>query len=234
MADVVWMMNQLVELDGSIKIPELLRLVRPITDEERKLYETIDFDPAHYKKQIGASALRCPSKVELLMNMWRNPSLSLHGIEGAYSGPGGKTIIPCHVTGKFSIRLVPDMHPEKVNEIVINHLTELWEKRGSPNKFKAYNISSGMYWLSDYNHPHYQCGARAIKKVFGVEPDYTREGCSIPITLSFEELTKKNVMLLPIGAGDDMAHSQNEKINVSNYIKGTKLLAAYLLELKSL
>lgn len=67
--------------------------------------------------------------------------------------------------------------------------------------------------------------------VFGVDPDFVREGCSIPVTLTFQELTKKNVMLLPIGACDDMAHSQNEKINISNYIEGTKALAAYLLEL---
>lgn len=67
--------------------------------------------------------------------------------------------------------------------------------------------------------------------VYGVEPDYTREGGSIPITLTFEEVTGNNVLLLPVGAGDDMAHSQNEKINVSNYIEGTKVLGAYLLEL---
>ena len=96
-------------------------------------------------------------------------------------------------------------------------------------------------WVEDFNHPHYQAGARALKKgishkrglflVFGVDPDFVREGCSIPVTLTFQELTKKNVMLLPIGACDDMAHSQNEKINISNYIEGTKALAAYLLEL---
>lgn len=67
--------------------------------------------------------------------------------------------------------------------------------------------------------------------VYGVEPDYVRDGGSIPITITFEELTGNNVMLLPMGAGDDMAHSQNEKMNVRNYIEGTKMLAAYLLEL---
>ena len=70
--------------------------------------------------------------------------------------------------------------------------------------------------------------------MFGVEPDFTREGGSIPVTLTFQELTQKNVMLLPIGACDDMAHSQNEKINVRNYIQGTKTMAAYLLELAQL
>lgn len=49
--------------------------------------------------------------------------------------------------------------------------------------------------------------------VFGVEPDLTREGGSIPVTLTFQEATGKNVMLLPVGAADDGAHSQNEKLN---------------------
>lgn len=49
--------------------------------------------------------------------------------------------------------------------------------------------------------------------VFGIEPDLTREGGSIPVTLTFQEATGRNVMLLPVGSSDDGAHSQNEKIN---------------------
>lgn len=45
---------------------------------------------------------------------------------------------------------------------------------------------------------------------------------------TFQEVTGKSVMLLPMGAADDGAHSQNEKIDVRNYIEGTKVLAAYL------
>lgn len=53
---------------------------------------------------------------DILMHRWRYPSLSLHGIEGAFSGVGAKTVIPRKVVGKFSIRLVPNMTPEAVNE----------------------------------------------------------------------------------------------------------------------
>lgn len=38
------------------------------------------------------------------MGRMRYPSLSLHGIEGAFSAPGAKTVIPAKVSGKFSIR----------------------------------------------------------------------------------------------------------------------------------
>lgn len=53
---------------------------------------------------------------DVLMHRWRYPSLSFHGIEGAFSGSGAKTVIPRKVVGKFSIRLVPDMTPEVVSE----------------------------------------------------------------------------------------------------------------------
>lgn len=48
---------------------------------------------------------------------------------------------------------------------------------------QAYLQHSGIHWLSDPNHPHIQAGRRAIRHTFGVDPDMTRDGCSIPITL---------------------------------------------------
>ena len=71
------------------------------------------------------------------MARWRNPSLSLHGIEGAFSEPGAKTVIPRKVIGKFSIRIVPNQTPEGVSKKVIDYLNEQWEKRSSPNKMKV-------------------------------------------------------------------------------------------------
>lgn len=37
-------------------------------------------------------------------------------------------------------------------------------------------------------------------------------------------------MLLPMGRSDDGAHSINEKLDIDNYIRGTKLLGEYLHE----
>lgn len=48
----------------------------------------------------------------------------------------------------------------------------------------------------------------------------SREGGSIPVTITLQEASARNVLLLPMGAGDDMAHAQNEKLNVRNYIEG--------------
>ena len=64
---------------------------------------------------------------------------------------------------------------------------------------------------------------QAVKSVFGREPDMTREGGSIPIANMFEDITGMNVMLLPVGACDDGAHSQNEKFDRINYQNGIKV-----------
>jgi nonspecific dipeptidase len=77
-------------------------------------------------------------KVKLLQHRWRFPSLSIHGLEGAFSEPGCKTVIPRKVIGKFSIRIVPNQTPEKVEQVVVAYLNQQWKIRDSKNKMKVY------------------------------------------------------------------------------------------------
>lgn len=81
----------------------------------------------------------------------------------------------------------------------------------------------GKSWTEDPKHPHYTAARNATKHVYKVYPDMTREGGSIPVTLTLQEATGKNVVLLPMGACDDGAHSQNEKLDVRNYIEGVRM-----------
>ena len=236
MADLIAMMNTLLDKDGKILVDNLMEQVAPVTSEEEAKYKTIDFNVEDYQNDIKTNKLmHNQDKIKTLMARWRFPSLSLHGIEGAFSEPGAKTVIPRKVIGKFSIRIVPDQTPEFVEKCVVDYLNKKWQQRGSKNKMAVYQHGSGgKPWTSDPDHPNYLAGRRATQMVYGVEPDLTREGGSIPVTLTLQEATGKSVMLLPMGACDDGAHSQNEKIDIRNYIEGTKLLGAYLHELGQL
>ena len=60
----------------------------------------------------------------------------LSGIEGAFDGQGAKTVIPRKVTGKFSVRIVPDMSPDEVEKMVIEYLEKRHKEFGSPNPLK--------------------------------------------------------------------------------------------------
>lgn len=41
-------------------------------------------------------------------------------------------------------------------------------------------------WVSDINHTNFKAARAAVKHVYNVEPDLTREGGSIPITINLE------------------------------------------------
>jgi nonspecific dipeptidase len=234
MVDLVYLLNELVDNKGKILVPGVYDSVKPLTDEEKKLYDSIDFCPDTYLTESGCFKLIHDNKNDTLMHKWRYPSLSVHGVQGAFDGTGAKTVIPRKVIGKFSIRLVPDQDPVEIERLVVKYLDEKFKQRNSPNKMKAHMFHGAKSWVADFKHPHYQAARNAMVKVFDIEPDFTREGGSIPITLTFQELTGKNVLLLPIGASDDGAHSQNEKIDIRNYIEGVKLLGTYFQEVAKL
>lgn len=234
MTDLVQMMASLVDSQGKILVPGVYDSVTPLTDEEAALYEPIEFDLQDFQTDNGiiTGKLLHDTKESLLMHRWRYPSLSLHGIEGAFGGVGAKTVIPATVIGKFSMRLVPDQDPKHMERLVRTHLMNKFTDLHSPNRIQLELLHGAKAWLSSPRHPNYEAAATAIRKVYGQSPDYTREGGSIPIVSSLEDCTGgTNVLLLPIGACDDMAHSQNEKYNISNMMNGIKVLGLYLHEL---
>lgn len=47
MNDLVWILSRLTDLKGKILIDGINELVAPLTEEEKKLYEHIDFDPVN-------------------------------------------------------------------------------------------------------------------------------------------------------------------------------------------
>jgi Cys-Gly metallodipeptidase DUG1 len=228
MTDLVRLLATLVDTHGKILIPGIAEQVAPVTADEETLYDGISFTMETLYESLGSQTVIHNNKKETLMGRWRNPSLSVHGIEGAFSAPGAKTVIPAKVIGKFSIRTVPNMEIKATNQAVYKYVNEQFAKLNSKNTMKVYEQHSGMWWVASPKHWNFEAAAKAVERVWGVRPDFTREGGSIPVTLTFEQATGKNVLLLPMGSSTDGAHSINEKLDKKNYIEGIKLLGAYL------
>lgn len=228
MTDLIKLLGSLVDTKGKILIEGIDEQVAPLTEKEDKLYDDIEFDVEVLNQATGSNTALYNDKKSILQHRWRYPSLSIHGIEGAFSEAGAKTVIPAKVKGKFSIRTVPDISSEKLTELVKHHIEKEFKLLDSPNKASVELIHDGDYWLGDPFNENFTAAKLATEEVWGVTPDFTREGGSIPITLTFENELKTSVLLLPLGRGDDGAHSTNEKIDVSNYIEGVKTLSSYL------
>ena len=63
--------------------------------------------------------------------------------------------------------------------------------------------------------------------VYEQYPDLILEGGTLKVTAMFQDVTGKSVVLLSLGRSDDGAHSQNEKIDRDNYIKGVSIYYYY-------
>ncbi|CAL8072301.1 unnamed protein product [Orchesella dallaii] len=234
--DLIWLLDQLMDVDGNILIPGIMDNVCPVLPEEEALYDGIEFDLEEFKADSGVKALRHPDdKRATLMARWRFPCLTIHGIQGAFGEPGAKTVIPRKVIGKFSIRLVPNQRPERIDKLVRDYLAQKWEERGSPNRFQSYMADDGLKpWCANPFHPSYKAARQATAWAYGRIPDMTREGGTLERLLLLQEITGKNVLLIPMGSCDDAAHTKNEKINMENYITGTKLFSAFIHEVGKL
>lgn len=114
-------------------------------------------------------------------------------------------MIPAKVIGKFSIRIVPNQTPaevpavlersewgrdvdlmSQVNAKVKAYIEGLHKASGSPNSLRVLGDHGGMPWVSDVAHANYQAGIKATEAVYGIKPDLTREGGSIPVTLTLQ------------------------------------------------
>lgn len=103
--------------------------------------------------------------------------------------------------GKFSIRTVPDMTPEDVASLTTSFIERTFSELGTKNTLKVEMLHAGKPWYANPDHWNFRAAAKATETVYGVKPDLTREGGSIPVTLTFEESLGKNVCLLPMGQG---------------------------------
>ncbi|KJA23862.1 hypothetical protein HYPSUDRAFT_39388 [Hypholoma sublateritium FD-334 SS-4] len=234
MTDLINILSTLVSSQGDILIKGVDEMVPRADEEEKAIYAGLNYNISDIEEAAGASIALSDDKVSVLMGRMREPSLSIHGIEGAFSAAGAKTVIPAKVSGKFSIRLVPPQTPDAVDPLVIEHLNNAFAKLGSKNILSVENLHGGKPWMADHRHWNFEAAKKATKAVYGQDPDLTREGGSIPVTLTFAESLGVNVLLLPMGRGDDGAHSTNEKLDRSNFIEGSKLLGTYLYELAAI
>ncbi|PVU95534.1 hypothetical protein BB559_002696, partial [Furculomyces boomerangus] len=220
----------LVEVDGKINIPGIHDRVMELTEVEEKTYHGLALTTEGLITSFGGDYLMQKDIVQSLMHRGRYPSLSVHGIEGAFYDPGSKTVIPASVKGKFSIRTVPNMDLEEVKNITIDHVHKEFAKLNSKCKLEVRELNNGKWWYASPNLPINVAAARAMKRVYGTEPEYVRGGGSVPITIVFQEHLKADILLLPMGTYGDGAHSTNEKLDKYNFTEGIKNYFAFLYE----
>jgi acetylornithine deacetylase/succinyl-diaminopimelate desuccinylase-like protein len=128
---------------------------------------------------------------------------------------------------RVSMRLVPDMDPERTLQLMTEHI-----EKSVPWGMKVTVKREGgsPAWLCAPEGPAFDAARRALSRGFGHEVAFIGAGGSIPFVGPFAEAFGGAPALL-IGLVDPIcnAHSENESLNVTDWRKAIKG-AVYLYE----
>ncbi len=217
---------QMKDKGGRVKIAGFYDDVRPLRDDEREQWKRLPFNEKKYRKELGAPKLFGESGYTTLERVWARPTFEVNGLLAGFTGEGAKTVIPATAMAKISMRLVPDQDPDKVA-----NLFEAYLKKVAPKTVDVTltRMHGGKPWMADFDNPYVQAAGRAIELGFGKAPVFNREGGSIPVVSTFQEVLGVPSVLFGIGLPDENAHAPNEKLDLGNFHGGV-IASAYLYE----
>src|SRR5919108_649115 len=208
---------QMKDRSGRIRIPGFYDDVRPLSDAERAEWKKLPFNETRYKKELGAPRLFGESGYSTLERVWARPTFEVNGLLSGFTGEGAKTVIPAVSMAKVSMRLVPDQGPDKIADLFDSYVRKITPKTV---EVSITRMHGGKPWMTDFDNPFVQAAGRAIEKGFGKAPVFNREGGSIPVVATFQEILGLPSVLFGVGLPDENAHAPNEKLDLGNFHGG--------------
>ena len=218
------MLAQMKDRSGRIKVPGFYDDVRPLEDAERQAWAQLPFNEKKYRKEFGIPKLFGESGYSTLERTWARPTLEVTGLLSGFTGEGAKTVLPAVAMAKVSMRLVPNQDPNKIADLFEDYVRKIAPKTV---ELKFTRMQGGKPWMASPDHPFMQAAGRAIERGFGRKPVFTREGGSIPVVSTFQEMLGLPSVLFGVGLPDENAHAPNEKLDVGNFHNGI-IASAYL------
>lgn len=219
------MLAALHDPDGRVAIPGFYDAVVPLTQAQRKALTDLPFDENAWLETTGAPAVFGERGHSTLERIWARPTIDINGIKSGYIGEGAKTIVPRRASAKLSARLVANQQPETILLLMEQFLKEV-----APPSVKVTFLRhhTGRPYLGNTTSAPFVAARKALHDAFQAAPVEIREGGSIPIVATFEEVLHAPCVLMGFGLPDQNIHGPNENLRVDNYHKGTRAIAALL------
>jgi acetylornithine deacetylase/succinyl-diaminopimelate desuccinylase-like protein len=213
------------DADGRVTVPGFYDKVLPLSDAERELISMLPFDEKAWLAEAGSSrAAAGEAGYGTLERVWARPTAEINGMWGGHTGAGGKTIVPARAHAKLSFRLVADQEPPDVIAGLRQYVAE-----HTPPGIEATVTSSGggvRPSFAPLDSPAVKAGVRAMKRAFGKEILFTREGGSGP-EADLADILAAPLVFIAVGLNADRIHAPNERVDMKLLLKGAEA-AAYL------
>ncbi len=210
--------------DWKVTLPGFYDDVLPLSDEERDQLLRLPITEEDLKRQTGAPALWGEKGFNPIERLGARPTLDISGMLSGFTGEGSKTIIPASAMAKISMRTVPNQEPDKI----YHQLKKFIEDNIPPTvKWDLEQFAGGWASISDTTHPGVIALTNALKREWGSDPLFKREGGSIPVVAAMQRILGQDSVLTGFGLPEDKIHSPNESLHLPTWKKGILALVHF-------
>jgi len=221
---LVWALGTLKDERDEITVAGLSERVREPSAADLALLERLPYDEAEVRRIHGiASFVRGLSGTALKRKLFFEPTCTICGLTSGYSGEGSKTVLPAVASAKVDFRLVPDLTPEVVLELLRAHL----DRRGfSDIEIVPSHGEAPSRWPADSLAA--RAAVAACRQAYGTEPVvYPLMVGSGPMAQVCDQL---GIPACGFGAGHAASanHAPNENIAVADYVDHIRAFGRFL------
>jgi acetylornithine deacetylase/succinyl-diaminopimelate desuccinylase-like protein len=208
-------------VSGNVKIPGFYDDVQAASPDELDEFARSGFSVQQFVTDHKLLSLRTHNPKEVLSRIMTEPTFEVHGIEGGYTGPGVKTVVPPHARAKLSARLVPHQDPQKIFQLIKTFITAR-----HPDVTVTLEAAAKPY-LGDTKGAHARAAVAAMVAGFGAEPTFNREGGTIGAVLTMQQYLKAPIVMLGLSLPEHGYHAPNEYYDWRQTAGGIKMFVSY-------
>jgi acetylornithine deacetylase/succinyl-diaminopimelate desuccinylase-like protein len=214
---LVWALATLKDADDRILVDDLEKHVRAPTAAEMDALKTIPYDEDKVKADLAiTSFIRNLTGIELLKKYLYEPTCTICGLYSGYIGEGSKTVLPNHAFAKIDFRLVPNLSPDLVLDLLQKHLA----RRGFADIEVKLTETGEEVARSPLDSAIVRAAIDAARHVYRqapvVYPTMAGSGPMYPLCQALG--------IPAVGAGvgwhDSRNHAPNESIRLADYFEG--------------
>ncbi len=214
---LTWALATLKDSGDRICIDGFMDHVRPPSAAEMEALKAIPFEEDKIKADYGIPAfIRNLTGIELLKKYLYEPTCTICGLYSGYIGEGSKTVLPNYAFAKIDFRLVPDLTPDLVLELLNKHLA----RHGFSDIEVKLTETGEEVARSALDSAIVSAAVQAARAVYDKEPVlYPTSAGSGPMYPLCQAL---GIPAVSAGCGwyDGRAHAPNESVRLDDYFQG--------------
>ena len=221
---LVWALATLKNERDEIVIDGLMDHVRKPDAADRALLDALPFDETETARIHGVrSFVRGLTGTALKIKHFLEPTCTICGLTSGYSGAGSKTVLPAVASAKLDFRLVPDLTPELVHELLRAHLAT----RGFDDiEIVPQHGELPSRWPADSEVA--KASVTAVRDTYGTDPVvYPLMAGSGPMAQVCDAL---GIPVVGFGSGNagSSNHAPNENIAIADYLDHIRAFGRFI------